>query len=96
MKPRGRPRKPRKVMLSPKITQFSPRGRPGRPEEVNLGMDEFEAIRLVDLLRLSQKQAAESMGISQQTVSRVLKSARKILAQAVIDGKIIRIMAQQV
>lgn len=91
MRPRGRPKKYRIVRQDPKISQFSPRGRPGRPDEVNLTMDEFEAIRLADFLGFSQKEAARSMRISQQTFSRIFKKARKNLANGLIRGTIIKI-----
>ena len=91
MKPRGRPKKQRIVKEEPKIIRFSPRGKPGRPDETDLSIDEFEAIRLADQLGFSQKKAAESMGISQQTFSRIVKKARKIMADAFIKGKIITI-----
>lgn len=92
---RGRPRKYRIVRHDPKISQFSPRGKPGRPDEVSLTIDQFEAIRLIDGLGLSQKEAAASMHISQQTFSRVLKKARKTLADGLIRGTIIKIQGGQ-
>ncbi|MCX5706566.1 MAG: DUF134 domain-containing protein, partial [Candidatus Omnitrophica bacterium] len=88
---RGRPKKYRIVKIDPKISQFSPRGRPGRPDEVELKIDEFEALRLADYQGLSQKEAAKSMHISQQTFSRILKKAHKSLANALINGNIIKI-----
>jgi len=91
MQTRGRPKKYRIVHLDPKISQFSPRGRPGRPDEVDLSMDQFEAIRLADHMGLPQKEAAGSMHISQQTFSRILKKARKGLANALVNGNIIKI-----
>jgi predicted DNA-binding protein (UPF0251 family) len=54
-------------------------------------MDEFEAIRLADYMGLSQKEAAKSMRISQQTFSRVLKRGRKMLANGLVKGAIIKI-----
>ena len=54
-------------------------------------VDEFEAIRLADLTNLSQKEAAKSMRVSQQTFSRILKKARRIVADTLVYGKIIRI-----
>ena len=92
---RGRPKKYRLVRQDPKISQFSPRGKPGRPDEANLGTDEFEAMRLADFMGLSQKEAAKSMRISQQTFSRVLRRARKTIADAIVSGKIIRIPGGQ-
>ncbi len=91
MQSRGRPKKYRIVRQDPRISQFSPRGRAGRPEQVDLTMDEFEAIRLADYMGLSQKEAAKSMRISQQTFSRVLKRARKILSNGLVRGAIIKI-----
>lgn len=91
MKPRGRPKKYRIVHKDPRIHQFSPRGKPGRPDERNLSMDEFEALRLADFIGLTQKRAAGLMRISQQTFSRILKKARNVLADALVNGKIIKI-----
>ncbi|MBP7217228.1 MAG: DUF134 domain-containing protein [Candidatus Omnitrophica bacterium] len=88
---RGRPRKYRIVREDPRITHFSPRGRPGRPDESELSMDGFEAIRLVDYMGLKQKEAAHSMNISQQTLSRILQRAHKVVADSLIQGKVIKI-----
>lgn len=91
MATRGRPKKYRVVRQDIRISQFSPRGRPGRPDEANLNMDEFEAVRLADYMGLSQKEAAQSMHISQQTFSRILTQARKKIADGLVNGKIIKI-----
>jgi uncharacterized protein len=91
MQTRGRPRKYKLVKQNPKISQFSPRGRPGRPNEANLAMEEYEAIRLADFLGFSQKEAASSMHISQQTFSRIIRKAHKVIAAAIVTGKIIKI-----
>ena len=91
MKPKGRPKKRRLVKDGPKIIQFSPRGKPGRPDEAELAMEEFEAIRLIDWLGQDQKKAAQAMHISQQTFSRILKKARKSMADALVNGKILKI-----
>lgn len=58
---------------------------------MTLGFDEFEALRLTDFLGYSQKEAAESMGISQQTLSRILRSARRTLSEGVVLGLLINI-----
>ncbi len=91
MQPRGRPKKYRIVRQDPKINQFSPRGKPGRPNEVEISVDEYETIRLADYIGLNQKEAAISMRISQQTFSRILKKARKSLANGLINGAVIKI-----
>ncbi|MFH1202313.1 MAG: DUF134 domain-containing protein [Candidatus Omnitrophota bacterium] len=95
MRPRGRPTKYRLVKNSPKISLFSPRGKPGRPDEIELKIDEFETLRLADFLGQKQKEAAKSMGVSQQTFSRILKRARSLTAEALVTGKIIKIQGGQ-
>jgi len=60
-------------------------------EETVLTVDEFEAIRLKDLEGLDQANAAEKMKISQPTFFRLLDSARKKIADALVNGKAIRI-----
>ena len=50
-------------------------------------VDEFEAIRLTDLEGLYQADAAEKMSISRQTLGRILESARKKIADALVNGK---------
>ncbi len=87
-----RPRKCRCVMHEPTTLYFKPRGVPMvNLEEVQLTFDELEAIRLNDLEELGQTASAEKMQISQPTLNRTLTSARKKLADALINGKALRI-----
>ena len=88
---KGRPQKTRNIKESPKILQFSPRGRPGRPDEVSLTMDQIEAIRLADYGGMDQLDSAKAMNVSRATFGRILRSARKQIAEALVTGKIIRI-----
>lgn len=91
MKAKGRPKKTRLIEKAPRILQFSPRGKPGRPDEAALTIDQLEAIRLVDFQGLKQSKAAGHMGLSRQTIGRIIKEARRGIADALINGKIIRI-----
>lgn len=91
MKPKGRPIKTRYVKANPIVTQFSPRGKPGRPDEVELNIDEFEALRLIDCKGMKQWQACRFMAISRPTLTRILKKARNKVADGIVNGKIIRI-----
>lgn len=90
-KPIGRPKKARNISQFPKTVQFSPRGRPGRPEEVELDIDEVEALYLSDWQGLDQVRAAGKMAVSRPTFGRILKKARRKTADALVNGKIIRI-----
>jgi len=87
-----RPLRLRRVWFAPEITYFKPAGiRLAGLEEVNLTVDELEAIRLKDLEDLDQVKAAKKMGVSQPTFNRILDSARKKVAQALVSGMAIRI-----
>ena len=82
----------RRVRGHPNSSYFKPAGiRMIELEESILTLPEFEAIRLIDLNEIPQEQAGKQMNISQPTLSRILKSARKKIADAIINGKAIRI-----
>jgi predicted DNA-binding protein (UPF0251 family) len=76
----------------PESNYFKPRGIPlSMLEEVILTVDEFEAIRLADLENLYQEQAAEKMNVSRQTFGRIIDSAHKKVADALVKGKALKI-----
>ena len=60
-------------------------------DEVCLSIEELESVRLKDLEDLDQEQCAQRMNISRPTFQRVLGSARKKIAEALLTGKAIRI-----
>lgn len=88
-----RPIKPRLVRFDPKAVYFKPRAIPlSMLEEVELGTDELEALRLCDYKNLEQTEAAKKMKISQSTLQRILTLARQKIAEAIIEGKAIKII----
>ncbi len=87
-----RPKLKRRIRGKPHSNYFKPAGIPIKDlEETNLEMQEFEAIRLIDFKGIPQEKAAELMKISQPTFSRILKSAREKISQAIVQGKAIKI-----
>ncbi len=60
-------------------------------ETVELAPDELEAIRLADFEELYQEQAAEQMGVSRQTFGLIIARAHKKIAEALTQGKAIRV-----
>jgi len=91
-----RPRICRRIFFHPKTNYFKPAGIPVRYlEETILEKDELEAIRLIDKEQIEQKKAAEQMKISQPTLSRILTSARRKIAEALIQGKAIKIQEKK-
>ncbi|MEW6034336.1 MAG: DUF134 domain-containing protein [Chloroflexota bacterium] len=87
-----RPTKCRRVAFIPEVTYFKPAAIPLRAlEEVQLSVEEAEAIRLKDLEGLEQEECAEKMSVSRPTFQRVLGLARQKVADALLNGKAIRI-----
>lgn len=87
-----RPRQCRRVAHLPQVTFYKPRGIPlSVLQQVNLTVDEFEAVRLADLEGMHQDQAAEKMNISRQTFGRIIESAHKKIADALVNGKALSI-----
>lgn len=88
-----RPRLCRKVEFNPDITYFKPRGVPIKDLEiVELTAEEIEAYRLRHINDLEQQAAAKKMRTSQSTYQRILYSAYKKIAEALINGKAISII----
>jgi len=88
----ARPRTCRRVAFTPESNYFKPRGIPlSLLEEIVLTVDEFEAIRLADLENLYQEEAAEKMNVSRQTFGRIIDSAHKKVAEALVKGKALKI-----
>ena len=54
-------------------------------------LDEFEAMRLGDLDGLHHEEAAKQMSVSRPTFSRIMDSAHRKLADAIVHGKALRI-----
>ena len=87
-----RPRKRRRIRGNPNSSYFKPAGiRMTALEESVLSISEFEALRLIDFKEIPQEKAAKEMQISQPTLSRILKVGRKKIADAIINGKAIKI-----
>ena len=89
----SRPRLCRKISFNPNITYFKPQGVPMRLLEiVELTIEEMEAFRLRHINNLEQKKAANKMRTSQSTYQRILYSAYKKIADALVNGKAIKIV----
>jgi uncharacterized protein len=87
-----RPRMNRRIGHQPPVRFYKPQGIPlGQLRGVTLTLDGFEAIRLADAEGLDHEKAAERMGISRPTFSRLLAEARGTVARGLVNGWAIRI-----
>lgn len=83
----------RRVRFNPNVTYFKPQGVPLRMlDVVELTTEEMEAFRLRHLQDLDQQQAAEKMETSTSTYQRILYSASEKIADALVNGKAIKIV----
>ena len=82
----------RHISGRPAASVFKPCGFPmSEIDQVVMALDEFEAMRLADLDGLYQEQAAEQMKVSRSTFSRIIDSAHRKMADAIVHGKALRI-----
>ena len=81
----------RKVCHYPQTLEFLPQNNNAEQEPIVLTVDEYEAIRLIDRRGMSQEQCAAFMQIARTTVQRIYETARKKLADFVVEGRPLRI-----
>lgn len=80
------------LLSLPDVIQYVPKGTPPlSAEDVTLPLDELESIKLADYEGLYQEEAALKMEISRQTFGRIIESAHKKIADALVHGKILKI-----
>lgn len=88
----SRPLCRRRIAGPPEVAVFKPAGIPMRSlDQSVLTYDEFEALRLADRQGLYQDEAAQRMGISRPTFSRIIAEARRKIATALVDGMALKI-----
>ncbi|MBN2109472.1 MAG: DUF134 domain-containing protein [Methanosarcinaceae archaeon] len=87
-----RPRKRRMIDFEHNIRHFKPSGACLKDlEEINITIDELESFRLSYIENLKQEAAAEKMQVHQSTYQRTLQRTLQKIADALVNGKSIRI-----
>jgi predicted DNA-binding protein (UPF0251 family) len=87
-----RPENNRIVHEPPIFTEFKPAGIPlTNLKQVLLSLDEFEAMRLADFMGMSHEEAADEMGVSRSTFSRLIEKSRKKIAEFIFRGRLLTI-----
>lgn len=83
-----RPHCCRLIQGGPAAPVFKPAGTPLRElATIAMTLDELEALRLADLEGLYQEEAAARMGVSRSTFSRIVASAHRKVAGALVEGR---------
>lgn len=85
-----RPKRKRNVTYPPMMEGFKPFGVPiSKIEPVILLFEEYEALRLLDYLGMTQLEAASEMAVSRPTLTRIYDKTRRTIAEAFVEGKAI-------
>ena len=80
----ARPAKSRRVCRLPLCQEFY--GGKGNDSGITLTVEEYETIRLIDYVGLTQEECALSMGVGRATVQSLYVEARKKLARFVVEA----------
>ncbi|NLC47834.1 MAG: DUF134 domain-containing protein [Tenericutes bacterium] len=83
---KGRPGRVRRVGMMPRCKRYGPINN-DFSETITMSVDEYEAIRLIDELGLNQEEASNQMNIARTTVQSIYATARKKLADSLINQK---------
>ena len=86
-----RPKKMRRVCSLPRFNQFGPINKVPNEDIINLTIEEFEVIRLMDLEGLDQEKCAEIMEVARSTIQRMYNDAKQKVADSLVNGKTLKI-----
>ena len=91
-----RPKRCRRICGFPDFWSFAPEGAEGTDTEgtietIDFMLDEYETVRLIDYSRMTQEECAKVMGVSRATVAGIYERARFKMADAMVNGKRLRI-----
>ena len=87
-----RPTKCRRICAVPKLDEFGPLHLQKEQEPVVLSVDEYEVIRLIDSLEMNQEECAAQMEVARTTVQAIYTSARRKIADALVNGRLLKIV----
>lgn len=88
-----RPRKCKRVSGEPLNKRFGPvKCHCNCVEAITLTLVEYETIKLIDWSGLTQMECAQKMGVGRTTIQSIYATARKKIADALVNGKSIEIV----
>ena len=82
----------RRICSLPESNRFGPLdSHADAKNNVNMTVDEYETIRLIDLEGFTQEECAKQMNVARSTVQGIYIEARKKLAELLVNGKVLSI-----
>lgn len=87
----ARPSKNKKILSLPLYEEFSAGGRGETENRIILSVEEFEALRLLDYLGMTQEEGARVMEVGRGTVQMLYTEARKKVARFLVEGTPLKI-----
>ena len=85
-----RPFKWRRVCCLPENNRYGPLNAAENDNGVvQMSVDEYETLRLIDTEGYTQEQCAEHMNVSRSTIQSIYDSARKKLSDSLVYGKVL-------
>lgn len=85
----ARPKKSRTVCFEPEITEFIKIK--NNREFVEITVDEYETLRLIDYMGLTQMECALQMQVARSTIASIYESARYKISDSLVNGKAIKV-----
>ena len=85
----ARPKKSRTVCFEPDITEFIKIK--NNREFVEITVDEYETLRLIDYMGLTQMECALQMQVARSTIASIYESARYKISDSLVNGKAIKV-----
>ncbi len=82
----ARPVKQRRVCELPETIEFGPSNKENLIT-VEMSVDEYEVIRLIDHLHLTQNECSQQMNVARTTVQAIYDNARGKVSDAIVNGK---------
>lgn len=85
----ARPKKTRTICSMPKTDEFNMCG--NSKDTVKLTVDEYEAVRLIDYMGLTQNECARQMEVARTTITAIYDSAKYKISDSIINHKAVKI-----
>lgn len=85
----SRPRKHKRICAAPEQDKFNfAKASNGK---INLTVDEYEAVRLIDYIGLTQQECARQMQVARSTITAVYENARYKISSAIVNNSALEI-----